>query len=322
MSEKKTLPPQWDRFLKGLTNKLSKPSLDFPSVRCLTKKNLASLFSETHKNLGLPSTFPSGSEILKLLSSMGLASSVSIETEKSNTPSKEFYLIGISESHSGIADPLELLQAYKTDGVICYFSALSYYELTTQFPTHHHIATITDAPSKSKIDRPYRNQSTPSYETAKESSEVKLGTLAFHYEETPFYTTKRRRNTIPGIKNRNLNAKTIIRITSKEQTLLDTLNYPRQCGGAEVIFEAWKNELGRCDEQVLIETLQKIDSASLARRLGTLIDFLGHTPGKELLLFLENTKKEMATAPELFEIPLLKGYSYPHLNSDWKIFTP
>jgi len=318
MSKNKTLHPQWERFLKELSDNLSKPSPDIPSVRCLTKKTLVSLFSNIQKTLALPSTFPNGTEILRLLSSMGLASTIATIKCEKKTPSKEFYLVGISASHDTMADPIEILQSYKPDGVICFFSALSYYELTTQFPTHHHIATIVKPILATKTEQTRTNISS----STRSNRTAKLGSLAFSYQGIPFYTTKRSRNTIPGIKNRRFNPRANIKITSKEQTLLDTLHYPLHCGGPGVIFEAWDTQLDSLDEKSLFDLLETINSPPLTRRLGALFDFLNYKPKTELSQLLRKTREKTQQLTELTEISLLRGFHYSHINPNWKVFTP
>jgi predicted transcriptional regulator of viral defense system len=322
MSENTKLHPQWERFLKEFSDKLAKPSQDIPSVRCLSRTTLTSIFTEILKELELPSTFPPGVEILRLLSSMGLASAVTTEKDKTNAPSKEFYLIGISASHDVTADPFEILQAYKPSGVICFFSALSYYGLTTQLPTHHHIVTIVEPTTTTKNVKPKETFPPSSEISTKESNTKKIGTLAFSYDGTPFYTSRRSKNTIPGIKNRVLNSRTHIKIASKEQTLLDTLHYPLHCGGAEVILEAWDDQRDNLDEKSFLDLLQKIDSSLLTRRLGALFDFLDYSPNNELSLFLKREKEETQNSSELPPITLFRGLNHTHLNSEWKTLTP
>lgn len=322
MTGTKTLPAQWERFLKTVSDRLSKPSPELPSVRCLTKTTLSSLFSDIQKELELPSTFPSGTEIMQLLSSMGLASAIATENDKGNTPSKEFYLIGISNSHDPVADPFEMLQAYRHEGVICFFSALSFYEMTTQFPSHHHIATIIEPTPTSKTEEARKNNSPTLTSDGKESGTKKLGTLAFSCQGIPFYTAKRSRSTIPGIQSRNYNSRTIIRIASREQTLLDTLHYPIHCGGPEVVFEAWENQMGTLDEIALLELMKTINSQQLTRRIGSLFDYCSYKPKWELSQFLEISKNEVQSSSLLANIPLLRGFHYSHFNADWKTLTP
>ena len=54
------------------------------------------------------------------------------------------HCIGLNGSTSEL-DPIELLQAMVPEGAICYFTAIHFHELSTQMPSHHHIARITDA---------------------------------------------------------------------------------------------------------------------------------------------------------------------------------
>ncbi len=70
----------------------------------------------------------------------------------------------------------------------------------------------------------------------------KLGTLLFIYQGTTYYTTKRSSRLAPGVQLRDFGPRTQLRITTCEQTLLDALEKPIHCGGAEVVFEAWREE--------------------------------------------------------------------------------
>lgn len=313
------LPARWEDFLQAFSDKIAEASTDLPSTRCISRHNLSSIIAGIKQELELLTTFPSGVEVLSHLCAMGLASQVPVTDNDGGIPSKDFYLVGMSASHDLAVSPYEMLQAYNNDGVICYFSALSYYDLTTQLPTHHHIASIVKADTTNITSERERPLVQPITNIKKKKS---IGTLAFSYDGANYYSTKRRSNTIPGTKRRIYNKRTILRITTIEQTLLDTLQYPAHCGGPEVVFEAWGNHIGKIDEGLLLNYLQSIDTNTLNRRVGALFELLDYKPELRLLTFLCRSKSESSTVSEPYDITLLRGINYTNLNPDWKVLTP
>ena len=52
------------------------------------------------------------------------------------------------------------------------------------------------------------------------------------------YTTRREAHRVVGVQTRYVNEKSRYRVTTLEQTLVDTLHRPHSCGGPAVVFEA------------------------------------------------------------------------------------
>lgn len=314
------LPKKWQDFSRALINRLSTTSPSLPTVRCLTRKTLVGVFRDTKKELGLPSTFPTGIKILNALISMGLATRIPVEETVKSAPSNEFYLMGFQGSHEREIDPLELLQAFSQEGIICYLSALGHLELTTQVPVHHHIAIPTrEQPDMIKEPLGTAPSLDPSENTPKRS---KLGTHIFSYEGIPYYSTKRVISSIPGIKERILSPWSMIRMTTIEQTLLDTLQYPYHCGGPDVVFEAWQTAQDRYEEEDLLEGLKRIDLPPLIRRLGAVYNLLNYKPSKCLGAFLKEKRDQFFTQSENPLIPLLRGLTFSQLDSYWNVLVP
>jgi predicted transcriptional regulator of viral defense system len=311
-------PPKWEEFLRAFTARIAKPTSSLLSVRCITKQTLSGIFSEIQQELNLPSTFPSGVAIIEHLISMGFASRIQIEGTKGTTPSKEFILLGIQESQDLDADPLELLQAYDQQGTICFFSALAYFNLTTQVPVHHHVATLTNqTANNTNSERPV-----PVVNPNKTTTKSKLGTYLFNYEGVPFYCTKRVKSSIPGIKIRVISPRTNLRITTIEQTLLDTLQYPFHCGGQEVALEAWGRHIEQIDGDLLLDYLRTIRIDPLTRRVGAIFDLFGIPPAKDLNSFLQESMSRILSQAEVPEIPLFRGINCQQSNPSWKILVP
>jgi hypothetical protein len=278
------------------------------------------LFKKIQNELNLASTFPSGTRILELLISMGLANRISVENIPRIIPSKEFFSIGIQEANASLIDPVELLQAYFQSGIICYFSALYLLDLTTQQVTHHHIAIPTKPPINSEFEESETSSKINS--SPLKSGRSKLGTPSFFYQDIPFYSTRRFKNTIPGLKVRILSPRTQVRMTTIEQTLLDTLQYPYHCGGPDPIFEAWKNGLALIDEDLLHSYLEKIDIPPLTRRTGAILDLFDHRPEKNLEAFLNKSRSNFIENKKYHLIPLLRGIDYSRLNEYWNVSIP
>ena len=314
----KKYPPKWDVFLNDLFKFLAKPKSEVISVRCLSQYTLSKIFKKIQTKLGLR-TFISGTKITKHLESMGLAFKVPVEGVESNSSSKSFYLLGISASKKGTVQPFELLQAYKQDGIICYFSALFYFGLTTQFPSHHHIATII---KKAKMITNELTSIIMNEKNDDKRKRDKLGTFGFSYQDLAFYSTRRKDYTIPGIQLRVLNPRTNIRITTIEQTLLDTFQYPFRCGGPSVIFEAWKTHKNKINESKILDYLKKIDSNNLSRRVGAMFEIFKYRSGIELSNHLKEIQNNILITNDILNIPLFKGISYSNINTNWKILMP
>lgn len=311
------LPARWEEFLKAFTTRVAKPTASLMSVRCITRQTLSGIFVTIRKELNLPSTFPSGVAILNHLISMGLASRILVEGIPEDAPSREFFLLGIQESQETDVDPLELLQAYDQQGIICYFSALAYYNLTTQVPVHHHVATLTTQMTKTTSERP-----SPVVVPKNANTKSKLGTYIFTREGVSFYCTKRVKNSIPGVKMRVISPRTHLRITTIEQTLLDTLQYPFHCGGQDVALESWGRHIRQIEGDLLLDYLKKTQIYPLTRRVGAIFDLFGIQPAKDLDSFLKESKAQIFALPEVPEIPLFKGIKSQRSNPTWKVLVP
>jgi predicted transcriptional regulator of viral defense system len=245
---------------------------------------------------------------------MGFASRIPVEGTTETAPSKEFILLGIQESQDLDVDPLELLQSYDQQGTICFFSALAYFNLTTQVPVHHHVATLTN---QANLER-----SVTIVNPKKINTKSKLGTYLFNYEGVPFYCTKRVKSSIPGIKIRVVSPRTNLRITTIEQTLLDTLQYPFHCGGQEVALESWERHIRQIEGDLLLDYLRAIRIDPLTRRVGAIFDFFGIPPAKGLDSFLKESKSRIFSQSEVPEIPLFRGINSQRINPIWKILVP
>jgi predicted transcriptional regulator of viral defense system len=203
-------------------------------------------------------------------------------------------------------------------GIICYFSALTYYELTTQIAAHHHIARLNPP-------RP-KKEPTELTDPKNEGTTVKrnqLGTEIFRFAEVSYYETRRDASLVPGIQMRVTSPKTWLRITTLEQTLLDTLLQPVRCGGEAIILEAWENGLEEMDADRMAEHLSKIQRQDLERRVAVVLDIIGtKVAATSLGRRLQGLRERLAASPEIPEIPLLPGFQFANFSEAWKVRTP
>lgn len=321
---KKTVSPsssieRWEIFFKALIQKVTEPTTKWPTVRCWSKSNLiATLVEIRHEEEDrLLTTFPPGKDILEHLQNTGLVSHIAVEVDASS-PSADFYMLDFEGASPNEVDPLELLQAFKPDGIICYFSALSYYGLTTQITSQHHIAVLTkpSIPAQ-RNEREYAEASAPG--TGKRNP---LGQKAFMFQGVPFFFTRRTPTRLVGIQTRDQSPRTRLRITTLEQTLLDTLHRPFPCGGLAVIMEAWEKGTRNMDEERLAEHLHTMSHTDTYRRVGAMLELVGRTAHSPLKEQLAEIKRALPRPTPENRISLLPGIDFPNTNETWQVGIP
>lgn len=296
-------------FLRMLGEQVSRPSEDYPTVRVWSASRLRSLLSQVRQEnrAKLLSTFPRPQEIIPHLLSIGWLHEIAV------VPAKEkptFYLMDMEASGEPSIDPVELLQAARPKGVVSYLGALSVYELTTQVPAFYHIGRLSDEVPP-EIEP----------ETGPPSGRNPLGSELFRYGSVSCLETRRSRKLTPGVQLRVVGPRTWLRITTLEQTLLDTLLQPQRCGGEAIALEAWRHAHERCDWDRMASHLETIARDSLSRRVGAMLQVQGIRSNEtRLSAHLEKVRARVgATTPSL---PLLPGLSFPAWDAIWSIRIP
>jgi hypothetical protein len=310
-----------EAFLARLNRRLATPTSEWPTVRCWTMPALDRIFKQVRDELaaeGVESGL-SHSSLLEWLCRLRLASPLPVESES-------LYLLEIGASAEAQVDPLELLMAGKPSGVICYFSAVAFHALTTQLVEHHHVAELRpqvpgperERPEEEVAERPERLPVSPSRQPRG------LGTLLFRFQGVPFYSTRRSARLVPGVQTRGHGPRAQVRITTVEQTLLDTLYKPFHCGGPEVVFEAWQEGVAsrRIDEERLVAYLRAMNFPATARRLGVMLELTGGAPGTELRQLLGACQQALDRQRPHARISLLPGIAYQNLNEPWLVNIP
>jgi hypothetical protein len=310
-----------ETFLAELNRKLAAPTPEWPTVRCWVASTLNSVFKQVRDDLAAKGMRMAVSHraLLDWVCRLGLASLIPVEGES-------IYLLEIGASAESEVDPLELLMAGKPSGVICYFSAVAFHSLTTQLTEHHHVAELNPQVPEGQSDgtKEKKPERTGGEMTTKSRAPRGLGRPLFHYRGIPFYSTRRSARLVPGVQTRGYGPRTQIRITTLEQTLLDTLYKPFHCGGPEVVFEAWQEGVAsrRIDEERLVEYLRAMNYPATARRLAVMLEQMGTTPSDQLRQFLETCQGAIDRQSPHARISLLPGVDYQNLNEHWLVKTP
>ena len=309
---------RWERFLRLLRDQVLEPTDDFPTVRCWTRTNLEHLIMQVIKSDPdqlVPSTFYGAGEVIQGLIEMGWLKPIPIESEKEPASAMYFLEMEAKEGEMMI-DPLEVLQGFLPNGVLCYFGVLSYLELTTQVPPFFHVAKIDQASVPPEWKEPSSTQ-------VVEGRRLRnpMGTELFRFEGAMCYQTRRYRGLVPGVQERMSGKRTKLRMTTLEQTLLDSLIYPTQCGGQSVVFEAWERGMDLWNPDRMADYLVQIGKPTFDRRVGAMLEVLGiKLSSTKLEKRLENVGREVNGPSEA--IALLNGMDYPRLIDSWNVMIP
>lgn len=305
-----------ERLLADLLRLASAATREMPTARCWSASGLKAAIRQIREQMENPPR-TSDDGLLTFLQEIRLLHAVAVKPPRGSRSFPRFYVLDIQAGEDEpTVDPLELLQAQHADGVICYFSALVLHGLTSQPPSSHHLAL--PQPRKASTNAP-----TPPAEGGAQGAERgrsdrnPLGTLVFTYDDLPYFTS-RRSFPLTDVQTRYVNPRTIVRSTTVEQTLIDTLHRPQRCGGPEVVFEAWERGLSLLDEGALASCLRVTTSLILVRRVGAMLAFLSHgTRSTELrdVLVPEASDDEPAIA-------LLPGIQYGRLDPIWRVLVP
>lgn len=304
----------WNLIVAELNERLKAPSDELPNVQWLSEYHLRRLLLDVAITAKAPSTV-SGRKLLSMLVDSKLARQLPPD-DFSGSP-KPYAIYSLELGGLPSISPIELLQATQSsyhNTVICYFTALAHHELTTQETPHHHVATL-----KKPTKRPQPETLTGQTPAEKSAGESSLGTLLFRYQDVPYYVTQRDLALMPGIQTVRLSPSCQVRITTLEQTLLDTLHRPWSCGGPSVVFEAWERGLPILDDTRLAQYLRMINRADYTRRAGYMLEQFGHAAADSDLRTLLDDAKDKVKSGTLPTIPLLSDVPSDRHNSTWGI---
>ena len=291
-------------LLELLQDELIVASETLPSTRCLSLTQLKPIIKAAQARLSAP-VFRrhSAVKIVELLNGSGLLTPIPLE-QRASKKLPDLFAIGFNLP--ALPSAFEVLQAFRPNGVLCYFSALELHGLTTQVAPHYHVATFRSNVHESETAIFAASDKTHS-----------LGSPAFAYQGVDCYVTTRDRRNLLAVQRRQLNSQSIARVTSLEQTLLDCLHRPASAGGAPVVFEAWAVGTQRVRPNLLWKILSDIDDVRLYRRAGYMLEINAGDPS--LLLKI----KERSDLDDTLHPPdaLLPGIPYTNINNNWRLRT-
>jgi len=304
----------WNLIVAELNERLKAPSDELPNVQWLSEYFLRRLLLDVAKTAKAPTTL-SGRTLLRMLVDSQLARQLPPDDFSDASKSPAIYSLELGGVPS--ISPIELLQATQSsyqNTAICYFTALERHELTTQEAPHHHVASLK-APSKQPRPKPVPSPSDADDSRRKPS----LGTLLFRYQDIPYYMTQRDPALVPGIQTVRLSPSCQVRMTTLEQTLLDTLHKPWSCGGPSVVFEAWERGLPLLEDARLAHCLKAIGRNDFIRRAGYMLEQFNHGTTDNDLLALLSDAKDKVKAHTVPTIPLLPDIPSTLHNETWGI---
>ncbi len=302
-----------EAFLRGFSNKLADPAISLPSTRCVTRPDLIRLLGTIRNELALPRIrSASATALLGILERSGLIKRIDITPLNERVRKDRFYAVGL-DTDPALIDPAELLQAHEPEGVICYFSALQLHELTTQPAPHHHIAKV----------RAISDEAAPRSEIVTPGTTAPpLGSAQFKYQDVPYYVTARDSSILRKHQQRYLNAHSKVRVTTLEQTLIDTLHRPMSAGGPSIVFEAWNAAATKINVASVLDTVMHIGNPLLARRVGHMLErTLGESLSASTELFRALARENIIS--ESGEPPSLIAFMpYKTIDARWQLLVP
>jgi hypothetical protein len=300
--------------LRILAERLAAPTDELPGTRCLSRPTLTQILGEILASLnraGFRDT--SAATLIDQLVLGGIATPVPLDHPRGARQRYHLYAMGLGLGVDKL-HPIELLQAAVPAGIVCYFGALQVYELTTQSPSQYHIARRVGTPS------PRTAPTDPDYVPGLGSAvSPRLGTQMFVRQGVPYYSTRRDARWLRATQVRYLNDKSRFNVTTLEQTLIDTVHRPASCGGPSVVLEAWDNASEQYNAERLAVLLREIDDSYLTRRVGYLLEMLGHPVEGELSNVLDVARQTVLRSP-LDRALLFPGIPYTRLDTRWGLW--
>jgi predicted transcriptional regulator of viral defense system len=234
--------------------------------------------------------------VIANLAAAGVVTTVQITTRDPLLRPGHLVAIGLGVDASDL-EPFELLAAHRPEGVVCFMSALTAHDLTTQRVVRHHVAVP-------KAARPHSGAQAERSAVAPSATDRKSATLGhclFAYRGAEYYETHRESRYLTSTQKRPLHGEFHFRVTSLDQTLIDTLDRPVACGGAAVVFEAWESAQRRINPRRMAALLGVINHPHLSRRVVAMASEFGITV-------------EVPIEPDLVPIDLIAGVGFTRVD--------
>jgi predicted transcriptional regulator of viral defense system len=139
-----------------------------------------------------------------------------------------------------------------------------------------------------------------------------LGQWQFTVQGLRYYLTSRDPRYLQAFQTRYLDDKCWYKVTTLEQTLIDTLHRPMNCGGPAAVFEAWETAVERMDVTKLVGLLNQIKDRRLFQRAGYLLE----AHGIDGVLPLAD--EDVGEPP----VPLFAGIPFTRHSKRWGLLIP
>lgn len=308
-------------MFRALKEEVSRPTGEHPTARVWRESDLTKVISKARKEQAteLRTTFPPAKDVIARMWEIGWLRQIPLEPATGRGAPPTLYLLDMEATEEDLPDPWELIQGYDPDGVLCYFGAAAFHELTTQEPSFYHIANLRPPGPKSE---PGEIRATEASVGTKRERDL-LGTLEFRFHGLACYITNRDESTIPGIQTRDYGPRTQLRITTLEQTMLDTLWQPLKCGGESVVFEAWERGVRRWNPDRMAKHLTAINRQDWDRRVGAILSLMGGGVQSDTLrTLLAARQEEVRSAPDRPPLHLMPDLPGSKLVQEWGVLIP
>lgn len=296
-------------LLDAFGREVEAPTPELGGIRCISRRTFGRFWKRMKaEHEPLRKAWLSTADALSSLVDAGLLERVPGTEGMTGRSLDTLYLVGWGVTPADL-DPLEVVTALEPAGIVCYFSAFALHGLTTQMPTHHHVATLVDRPLPASVV-PAAGQGTGA---------PRLGTLRVRVNGIPYYSTQRTAQLVAGVQRRTLAPWLVVRCTTIAQTLIDGAMRPYSCGGASVVLEAWEQAAEVTTVEELIELAVQIGHPVVSRRVGYLIESVAGFGERVPAAQLERLHPAGQESPP---ISLFPGVAARTTDARWQLLVP
>jgi len=228
----------------------------------------------------------------KALISALIAASIVEPICQGDLDSPRVFWLKIRGGHREHHNPLEILASAHADAVISHHTCLAHHNLTTARP----VAWLVSVP--------------PSAQVASKT----LGVL----DELQLVGKQLSPHLRFGTVKVWTDADESVTVFDVERVMIAALDTPQLHGGPSAVVEAWETGADIVRQDVLVEYLERLNSAMLWRRVGAMAERLGLA---NVLAACETARAGM-TDKAMIDNTLIVGAGVVGFNEQWKLGTP
>lgn len=254
--------------------------------------------------------------MLATLREAGVARPMPVETVSPRWGSEWLWCIGLGITPDEVTPP-EILQAIEPSGALCYQSAIEVHGLTTQLATVHHIARARPTQAKA----PGTIAASAASAATAVAAPPPLGRPLFNWRGAGYFVAKRDPRYFTDVERHRIAQFAWFRVTTLEQTLIDTLHRPGHCGGLDVVFECWESAAPRVDAERLARVVLSIGDELLNRRVGWMME--QHGLGNGAVLDSVRGEGHLSDSTDSSQLPaLFGGMPFDRVDRSWRLRVP